>query len=174
MSGLIAMALVLVWLVLVSLAVYRLTRRINNGVLRVGAGLLAVGMLLPLPLVDELLGRPQFERLCRENTAIHMDRIAVAGKSVFFQPQPRVEVKGTWLRTFIQPHRFIDSSTGEVAIAYAEVVTSGGVLSRGLTEGGVPFTFKGSCMPDANIPVLFKSLGISVRDLPSASKRETK
>jgi hypothetical protein len=127
--------------------------------------------LLPLPLIDELVGRVQFEQLCHENSTIQVDRARAAGKTVYLAAQPDVEVKGTWVRVVLQPWRFIDVNSGETIVSYNTLQAVGGVFVRtlGISEGQVPLLFKGSCVP-ANRPTsvqTFKELGINYVERPA-------
>jgi hypothetical protein len=169
MSGLYLLLVAAVWLALSVATAYAITSRIKDAVLRVVAMLALTGLLLPLPLVDELVGKWQFEQLCKDNSTIQVDRARAVGKTVYFVPQPTVDVTGTWVRVALRPHKFVDVVTGESVISYNELMASGGRLSRalGISEGGVPLTFVGSCALDENPRALFKSLNVSVMDRPN-------
>ena len=56
MSGLYLLLIALIWFALVLLLAYKLTLRVKNTILRVVLALLLIGVLLPLPLVDEFVG----------------------------------------------------------------------------------------------------------------------
>ena len=169
MSGLYLLFVAAVWLALIVAAAYATTSRIKDSVLRVVVMLPLIGLLLPLPLVDEFVGKRQFERLCKDNSTIQVDRAAAVGKTVYFVPQPAVDVKRTWVRVVLRPHEFVDVVTGESVISYNELMASGGRLSRalGISEGAVPLTFIGNCALDENPRVLLKSLSVSVIDRPN-------
>lgn len=121
--------------------------------------------LLPLPLIDELVGKHQFERLCRENAGIQVDRARATGGTVSLSPQPTRDIEGTWVRVVVQPWRFVDVNTGETVVSYNTLQAVGGVFIRtlGISEGGVPLTFAGSCEPGGVVDPLklFKELGIT-------------
>jgi hypothetical protein len=126
-------------------------------------------------LIDEIVGAKQFERLCRENSTINVDHAKAAGRTVVLSPQPSRDVEDTWVRVVVQPWRFVDVKTGETVVSYNTLQAVGGIFVRtlGISEGGVPLTFKGSCVP-LNRPATaqaFKELGIDYTDRP-AEKRE--
>lgn len=169
MSGLYLLLVATVWLALIVATAYAITSRIRDAISRVVAMLALTGLLLPLPLVDELVGKRQFEQLCKDNSTIHLNRATAVGKTVYFVPQLSVDVKGTWVRVVLRPHKFVDVVTGETVVSYNELMASGGRLSRalGISEGGVPLTFIGGCALDENPRALFKSLNVSVLDRPN-------
>jgi hypothetical protein len=105
--------------------------------------------LLPLPLADEIGGRRQFERLCAENALVQVNRAAASGKTVYLARTPDIEVPGTWVHIVRKPWRFVDASTGKTIVSYDTLMADGERLIRmlGISEGGVPLTFKGFCEP---------------------------
>ena len=149
MSGLYLLLIALVWFALVLLLAYKLTLRVKNTILRVVLALLLIGVLLPLPLVDEFVGERQFEQLCADNAAIQVDRATAVGKTVYFVPQPTVKVEGTWVPIVMKPKRFVDATTGETVVSYNELMASGGLFVRiiRISEGGVPLIFRSTCVP---------------------------
>lgn len=149
MTGLFLLFVTVLWMTVVVCLSKIVTKRLPMTWWRLPVGFLMFLVLLPLPLIDEIVGGRQFEQLCKENSTIQVDRATAAGKTVYFVPQPDVEIKGTWLRVVLKPQRFVDASTGEVVIGLNKLVASGGWLVRtlGISEGGVPLTFKGWCQP---------------------------
>jgi hypothetical protein len=174
MSGLYLLAIGAAWLVIVLALARALTLRIKTASLRSIVTLLVVGVLLPLPLIDEFLGKRQFEQLCKDNAAIQVDRKTAVGKTVYYVPQPSVEVSGTWVRIVMKPQRFVDATTGEVVVSYNELEAVGGRLVQtfGISEGRVPLTFTGSCGPVEKTRDLFRSLEIVAKDLPERNHKE--
>ena len=166
MSGLYLLLIALIWLALVLLLAYKLTSRIKNTILRAVLALLLIGVLLPLPLVDEFVGERQFEQLCTDNATIQVDRATAVGKTVYFVPQPPSEVEGTWVRIVLLAQRYVDSVTGDAVVSFNTLTAEGGVLVHtfGLSEGRAPLTFTGTCGPRENPRDLFNSLGITAKD----------
>ncbi len=166
MSGLFLLFLALVWLAFLLLLAYKLTLRIVNPTLRAVTGLLLIGVLLPLPLVDEFMGKRQFEQLCRDNATIQVERAMAVGKTVYFDQQPDVEINNGWIRIVQRPVRYVDSTTGEVVISFSTLTAVGGRLVQllGTSEGRVPLTFVGSCGPKEDLRALLKSLGTTPED----------
>jgi hypothetical protein len=132
---------------------------------RFPAALLFFLALIPLPLIDEIVGKRQFEKLCRENAGIHVDRAKAAGRAVYLAEVPFVDATGTWVRVVMRPWRYVDAKTGETVVSYTTLQAAGGrfVHMLPLSEGRVPLTFSGHCGASGVVdPVkLFKELGIT-------------
>lgn len=145
-------------------------RQIPNPWLAKICQLVLTFLLMTLLVADEIVGGYQFEKLCQENSTIQVDRATARGKTVYFDPQPDVEIKGTWVRVVLQPRRFVDVTTGETVVSYNELIAEGGrfINALGISEGGMPLTFIGTCVP-ANRPGstgTFKTLGINYIESP--------
>lgn len=122
--------------------------------------------LLPLPIVDELVGKRQFEQACREYAVLKVDREKAAGKTVYLSIQPDFEIDGTWVRVGVKPWRYVDVSTGETIVSYHTLVAARRFIR--FSEGGSPITFRGTCAP-ANRPAsaqAFKEYGINYVEPP--------
>lgn len=168
MTGILLIFVVALWLVIAffvaKLIAILLPKRGWAYLLRV---ILFLG-LIPLPLIDEIVGQSQFEKLCSENSTIQVDRAKAAGKTVYLADLPDVEVKGTWVRIVLKPWRYVDTTTGEIVVSYNTLQAVGGrfVHVLGISESGVPLTFRGYCKPGDQYSLgnLFKELGmISIR-----------
>lgn len=166
MSGLYLLLLALIWLAFILSLTYKVVSRVKNTILRAVLALLLMGVLLPLPLVDEFVGERQFEQLCRDNATIQVDRATAAGKTVYFVSQPASEVEGPWVRVVLMAQRYVDSVTGDAVVSFNTLTAEGGVLVRtfGLSEGRAPLTFTGTCGPRENPRDLFNALGITAKD----------
>ena len=130
--------------------------------------------LLPLPLIDEIVGKRQFEKLCSEHATIQIDRAKAVGKTVYLAVQPDVEIKGTWVRVVLKPWRYVDATTGETVVSYDTLRAVGGRLIRalGISEGGIPLTFKSTCVPTNRPASLqsFRELGIDYVEPPTLKR----
>ena len=177
MSGLFLAFIALIWLWLLAKLVRLFTSGIKDLGHRLVVALISYCVLLPLPLIDELLGKRQFERLCEENSRVQVDRISAAASSVYLAETTDVEIKGILVRIVMRPTRYIDVSNGDVVLSYNELRAGGGRLIRllGLIEGGGPLMFKGSCFPsELAEPDLFKKLRLTQiqrSDLPPLEKK---
>lgn len=168
MSGLYLLLIAVAWLAVVLTLAYASTLRIKTASLRAMAALILASVLLPLPLIDEILGERQFEKLCRENATIQVDRKKAVGKTVYFVPQPPIEIPGAWVRIVVKPQRYVDSTTGTTVISFNTLLAEGGqfVQKFRISEGRVPLMFRGSCGPTEDVRELLKALDITPQDSP--------
>ncbi|MBE7418531.1 MAG: hypothetical protein HS128_12440 [Ideonella sp.] len=177
MIAFIALLLVLAWAAFSLLFAYNVARFPKRIWLRGLVGLIAFGILMPFPVIDEILAKPQFERLCRENAEIKIDRASAVGRTVYFEAQPHVELPGTWVQVTRRPMRYVDATTGELVLSYNVLEASGGVLVHLLgAPGKVPLLFRYTCMPK-DPPAgaqAFKALGINYVEPPKNRRGEKK
>lgn len=174
MTGILLLFVIMIWLAVVIRLSKIITNKLPETWWRNPVGLLVFAMLLPLPLIDEIVGGRQFEQLCKDNSVIQVDRATARGKTVYFDPQPDVEIKGTWVRIVLQPWRHVDATTGNPVVIYNTLIAVGGWFIRmlGISEGGMPLTFYGTCRPKENPNELFKTLEITVLDRPKQNIKE--
>jgi hypothetical protein len=178
MTGIFLIIVVVGWLIAVVIVARWVARRSNSPTTRVVSWIVFFPALLAAPLADELIGGRQFEQLCKDNATIQVDRATAVGKTVYFVPQPAIEVKGTWVRVVLKPQRFVDARTGETVVTYNELIAGGGRLIRtlGISEGGVPLIFKGTCAPENRPSSIqtFAAFGIKYIEPPTAKNGDTK
>ncbi len=168
MTGILLLFVAGIWLAVVIWLSKIITKKLPETWWRTPVGIVVFAVLLPLPLVDEIVGGRQFEQLCKGNSTIQVDRATAVGKTVYFDPQPSIEIKGTWVRIVLQPWRYVDATTGELVFSYSTLLAEGGrfIQTLGISEGGMPLTFHGSCGPKENTKDLVKSLQITALDRP--------
>lgn len=123
--------------------------------------LLIGALLLPLPLIDEVVGGVQFRRLCEKNV-VHTSADSLRGRTVYLDYQSQTPVKGTWVRVWAHPQRFIDSNSGEVVLSYDFLRAEGGALFPGFDSGHDPLLFKGECkLPRVFEKTFLSDLGVT-------------
>jgi len=174
MSGFYLLFVAVVWLALTVVTAYAITSWIKDAILRAVAMLALIGLLLPLPLVDELVGERQFEQLCKDNSTIQVDRATAVGRTVYLEKTTDVEIKDAWIRIVMKQWRFVDAKSGELVVSYNTLQAAGGRVSQalGLSEGRAPLTFvKHYCAPkdEPGSVSTFEALGIKYIEPP---KRE--
>lgn len=166
MTGIYLLFVAAIWLALVIWLSKFVARKLPMATWRIPVAAAIFAVLLPLPLVDEIVGGRQFAQLCKENSTIHVDRVTAVGKTVYLAQAPDVEIKGTWVRVVLQPRRFVEATTGETVVSFNDLIAVGGRFIRvlGISEGGMPLTFRGWCHPGDQYALeqLFKELKISV------------
>ena len=162
MTGIYLLVVVFIWVAFVIWVGKISTEKLPMATWRIPVASLIIAALLPLPLIDEIVGGKQFEKLCKENSTIQVDRTTAAGRTIFLAKTVDVEIKGTWVRIIMQPRKFIDASTGETVVSYNDLIADGGhfISTLGISEGGVPLTFKGWCHPgdQYTLKELFKEI----------------
>jgi len=168
MMGLYLLFLAVVWLAvaigLVSLLTRYLPARWRKNPLRA----LLILALLPLPIVDDILGGIQFKQLCKENSVIHVERATAEGRTVYLADVPLRELSGTWVPITVVEWRYVDAKTGDTVLSYNVLTAASGLFH--LTS--VPLTFKGYCAPGGSGRVaddLLKQLHITVIKRPTTA-----
>jgi hypothetical protein len=160
MTGIYLLFVAFIWMAVVIWLSKISTRNFPMETWRVPVAIVIFAVLFPLPLIDEIVGGRQFEQLCKENSKIRVNKAMAAGRTVYLAEVPFVEVKGTWVRVVLRPWRYLDATTNEPVISYNILMADGGwlVRSMGISSGGVPLTFKGSCEPGGVVdPVKLRS-----------------
>lgn len=178
MTGILLIAVAFAWLIAVVVVTRWVARRFNSPTMKVVSWMILLPALMVAPLVDELIGKRQFEQLCKENSTIQVDRAKAVGKTVYLAKTADVEIKDKWVRIVLKPVRFVDVTTGEPVVSYSELMADGGWLVRTLiiSEGRVPLTFGSTCMPK-NRPgsvQTFQPFGINYIEPPTTQNGETK
>lgn len=177
MGGLILLFVIGLWLAFVIWLSITITKKLPIAWWRIPVGILVFAVLLPLPALDEIVGGRQFEKLCKENSTIQVDRVTAVGRTVYAAAAqtPDVEIKGTWVRVTLKPRRFVDATTGEVVVSYNRLQAVGGRFLK-ISEGHVPLTFNGTCDPGDQYTMekLFKELKITLIRRPEKINGEPK
>lgn len=178
MTGLLLLFIAAVWIAMVVALAYATTKRIEDAVWRSVVALVLVVVLIPLPLINEIVGKHQFEQLCKDNAVIHVDRATAFGKTVYLAESTDVEIKGKWLRFVVKPWRYVDVTTGETVVSYNTLMAEGGLFFRmiRISEGGVPLIFKGSCYPSelVDLQKLFQELNVTQIQRSTLTPKEKK
>lgn len=157
------------WLAIVIGLALLVTRKVPDRWWKVPLCAVLVVAILPLPILDDIIGGIQFRQLCRENSIIHVNRAQAAGRTVFrAKPVHRV-IKGTWVRVVANEWRFVDATTGETVINYNTFDAGRGFFH----PTGAPLTFNGYCAPPgyAGPKALLKKLGVTRVENPVTNVR---
>lgn len=128
-------------------------------------GVLVFGVVFVMPVLDEMIGRRQFEALCKASPGIQVDRTTARGRTVYDARGELAEVGGMWIPVVARPVRFVDVHSGETVLHFRSYTAYGGLLATtvGFPEGGTPLSFTGSCSPAAGgkLAQLFKELQLT-------------
>jgi hypothetical protein len=151
MTGLLVLLLFSLWV----WGVFRFARwigdHVQGGRWRWPVVALAFVALLPLPVADELIARPQIERLCRDGAVFKIDEQNIRGRRVksFAEPLneavPGIAIPVTFTRTVYR-----DESSGEELATLGYYYVKGGALVRtlGFSESSSPMFVRSYCAPN--------------------------
>lgn len=175
MTGLYVLLIATAWIALAAAIAYGLTSRVGAMPLRLLGAFVLFAMLLPLPLVDEIVGKGQFERLCKANTTIQVERASATGKTVYLAKIQSVAIKDAWVPVVMKLWRYVDASTGETVVSYNTLDAGGGRLVQmfGFSEGRTPLIFSSSFCGPKDRPAGFQgfeALGIKYIEPPSTGE----
>ena len=163
MIGIYLLGVMALWVIAAFFITLFAFRRMPRKYWRLPLAIVLFLVLVPLPLIDEIVGGRQFEQLCKENSTIQVNRATAVGRTVYLAQTPSVKIKGTWVRVTLQPWRYVDATTGEVVVSYNTLGARGGRFLK-ISEGHVPLTFNGYCAPGGSriyADRLFKELRIT-------------
>ena len=123
-------------------------------------------VLLSSPFVDEIIGKYQFEALCKANGMESTDVSKARGKKVKAKYEGERRVTGTIMPIYETDVLFTDADTGEVLIQHKIYRASGGWLMRytWLSMGSNhPMLFPGGCNDFAARKAVFSKNNITQR-----------
>lgn len=150
MSGLYALFLLLLWCSFLGWLCWRFAKPRFKSPMN---GLVAYGLflvLIPLPVIDEIVGAWQMNRLCEANAHYRLGVADPAGRTTRYQANPPNEiVEGTITTILHTRSSYIDVATNETVVEFDEYAAKGGLLVR-LTFPGFPnrpAVGKASCSP---------------------------
>ncbi|MFE8643838.1 hypothetical protein ACFX58_01975 [Sphingomonas sp. NCPPB 2930] len=149
MSGLVLLAALALYLWGCAWLAKNLSNLVPNpawrGVVKAGVFL----ALLAFPFVDEVIGKYQFEALCKANGIERADVFKARGKRVKLELGTGHPTSGTIMPGTINEHVYRDADSGEVVIRYKDYFAYGGWLMRHtpLSIGSRhPMLFSGGCV----------------------------
>jgi hypothetical protein len=169
MTGLFLIAVLAIWIVVLRGFVRKLVAFLPERPWRKFVQLGMFVVLMPLPLVDEIVGGWQFAQLCKQHDTIQVDREKIRGATIYYVPTSSTEIENLWLPVRHQAWQHIYKTTGAMAMKYDSFHATGGWLIRTLriSESNVPLLFHDSCFPHENPVVLMKFLNVTTLDRPT-------
>jgi hypothetical protein len=150
MTGLLLIVIFIIWLSIVAFVSIWAARRFRSREARLFFGVLAFGVLLPAPLVDEIIGKWQFESLCKKYAVVEIDeKNAMNRQVVYVRRKSDQFAEGTAVQIRIDPKVYSDVVTGKVLVSYHQLSARGGWLIRflGISEVDAPLLFNKGCAP---------------------------
>ena len=84
MTGLLLLAVIACWIFSLGWFVKKIGNLLSTSKWNRVAKLLVFALLLPLPLIDEIIAKPKFEALCREKAIVTLDTKVTRDRTVWF------------------------------------------------------------------------------------------
>jgi hypothetical protein len=162
MSGLIFLAIVGLWVWLAFKLSRFISGRLVQGRWAKPLTALLFLVLLPLPIIDEIIGGFQFRALCDRDAKLvfNVDPASLKGKTVRSVADPlNRSVEGSFVRIHQSNYRYYDADDGRELLRYTEFYAKGGLLTRALSGQSdiTPLTFGFStCTPLPQTDLGFK------------------
>jgi hypothetical protein len=149
MTGLYLLVVAGIWLAAVLLLSTLVASKVSPAQWSSPVRVLIVVVLLPLPLIDEIVGGRQFEQLCAATSEIQIDAASTAGRTVWFGDSQRTQFRVGAIQVTQARRNYVDAKTQEPIYHYFRLETKGGwlVSHLGISEGGSPLLFNAVCQP---------------------------
>lgn len=151
MTGLLLLAGGLAWFSVAILLAIWLAGRFNNFLISSLVGLAALAVLLPLPVIDEIVGERQFNALCATGAELQIDAQRIKGRKIRLAFEPsNAAVGGTAIPVTHTRVIFRDASSDEQLGSYGRYTAKGGWLIRalGISNSDSPLWMsRKSCSP---------------------------
>ncbi|MGB9151376.1 MAG: hypothetical protein WCB36_14150 [Burkholderiales bacterium] len=151
MTGILLIGVVGAWLMAAIVMGAKIGDKLNPPWLRTPAALLLMAILIPLPVVDEIIGGWQFRALCDKYAVQYIDEKNARDRKVVYVPRGNDQyAEGTAVRIRIDPWVYQDAETGKTLVSYHSIEAKGGwfIRSLGISETSSPLIFNGYCAPD--------------------------
>lgn len=164
MIGLLFLAALAAWLWASGWIAHKIGNHVGNIKIRAVTKVLIFVALLSLPFVDEVIGKYQFEALCKANGIEGVDVSKARGKSVKVEYGERTLLAGTIMPIKVDDALFRDATSGEILIQHKNYHALGGWLMRytWLSMGSSqPILFGGSTCDMRKEQEIFKANSIT-------------
>lgn len=168
MRGLLLIGVVLLWF-WAAIAIARMfTSKLKPAWLKLLVTFLAIAVIIPLPVADEIVGGFQFRALCKNEAIATYDEGKIRGKTVHLKSADVYHFTNTILPIYKQTWKYVDHTNNEELISYVDLHSDGGWLSRAIHFNYVhkPYIFSGVCSGDKD-GYLFQKLNIKKVNKPS-------
>lgn len=165
MSGLFFLAIVGLWMWLAFKTSKVVGSWIAQGRWRWPVAALLFVVLFPLPVLDELIARPQIERLCREGAVLKIDEQKIKGRRVKYSAEPlHADVPGIAIPMTYTKAVFRDEGTGEELGSRGSYAIKGGWFIRalGISESNSPLIVEAYCAPSEGEHEAANRLGFKI------------
>lgn len=169
MSGLLLILVLGVWVSIAVVIGQKLTSKLKDSKFKPFITFLVIVAIIPLPVVDDIVGGFQFRALCKQGYPPVFDEAEARGKTVKLKQVPiqilnlkpymgipRTDIEYTTIPIREESWEYVDHVTGETLISWKDYHAQGGWLSRliGFPQGSPPYTFNGVCSIHSNFLIL--------------------
>jgi hypothetical protein len=165
MTGLLVLALFGLWI----WAVFKLSRwiggQVQGGRWRWPIAALVFAALLPLPVIDELIGGRQLDSLCRDKAVMKIDEAKIKGRRVRYSAEPldqRVPAIAIPVTFTLGVLRDLESN--EILGSRGRYNAKGGILvqAMGASESDSPMFAQSYCAPTEGWGEAAKRVGFTI------------
>ena len=150
MTGILLFGVAFAWLIAVLILTRWVTRRFKSAIAKVVCSLALFPIVLVAPLADELVGKQQFESLCKKYAVQEIDEQHAMNRRVVSELRREDRfAEGTAVEIRIDPHVYRDAETNQVLVSYHTLHAKGGWFIRtlGISETNSPLLFRRGCAP---------------------------
>ncbi len=140
-------AVLLAWVLLCAWTAHKVGALFTDSTLRIELSAVVFVAFLPLPVIDELIAKPQFDQLCAQRAVIAVDMADLRGRPVYLTEIPPEPVPGLLVPVQVSKRVYADDRTRQPVVTLSVLSAQGGKLARALGIGGTPITFGGHCDP---------------------------
>lgn len=150
MTGLLLISVALIWLGACIWLTSNIARRLPDKWWRPTMSVLVFGLLLILPLIDELISMPQFETQCREKANLIIDKPSGQKRTAWFGDGERTQISIGLLNATVHRLQYVEPTSGELVYHYSTITPDGGWLVHALaiSETNSPLLFRSICAPE--------------------------
>jgi hypothetical protein len=153
MTGLLLIAIAMGWFWVVMEVCGWVGRRVKSKWVTPATALTFL-ILVPLPVIDEIVGGLQFSALCEKNAVLWVDAGNAKGKTVRLEITPKggdEKIEGTALRILRSHYSYRVVDSNEEIARYETYTVRGGWLIRalGISNSDAPLTTgRSACAPE--------------------------
>jgi len=133
--------------------------------LRAGFMALVFTVLLPLPLLDEIIAQPQFMAMCRGIAVVTLHESASRGREVALSALAPEPLPGAMVPVTLRKWLYVDTATRQPVLSFNSLEAGAGKLASALGVAQ-PIVFPGHCEARERQRA-FDALGLRLAGAPS-------
>ncbi len=136
MMGLIALSILGGWIFLSLFLARRIPRWLGVQRYTRSASIACFLLVLIAPVIQDIVGMWQFDRLCKERVTLHVSPDADQVKRAIRANTQYEDISGYWVNITAQQIAYLDAATGLPFLSYEILHTKGGVIGAIALLGG--------------------------------------